>query len=306
MAKLFKSIPELIELLEMRGARTNDATPTILMREGYYAVVNGYGKAFLDKRATEAAGDDRYLPGTTFDQMYQLFLFDRDLRALTFRAVMSVECTLRSILSHTFCEHHNRVDSYLQRGCYAQEHEYLYGRQAYDGDLSWLINTLEHHARGYVADARDADAQESERVTWYRERYHSVPLWVLFSDLTFGNLRYFYALMKRAEQRVVCERLCEVCGTTRAGQALSPKGMLADLETLGALRNSCAHEERIYNTRYGSKQLTYPQVLDLLAAYLADEEEQKLRAAIDKLMRMRMEQDPGITRVLKAAGFKGN
>ena len=44
MAKLFKSIPELIELLEMRGAHTNDATATILMREGYYAVVNGYLK----------------------------------------------------------------------------------------------------------------------------------------------------------------------------------------------------------------------------------------------------------------------
>ena len=54
MAKLFKSIPELIELLEMRGARTTDATAIILMREGYYAVVNGYGKAFLDKKGIQS------------------------------------------------------------------------------------------------------------------------------------------------------------------------------------------------------------------------------------------------------------
>ena len=303
MPKPYKSIAEQVEILERRGVRTDDATPSILLREGYYGVINGYGKAFLDREATIAAKDDRYLEGTTFKQIYQLFLFDRDLRALTFRAVMSVECTLRSILSLTFCEHHNRTNAYLQRGCYAQKHEYLCDKNAYESDLTWLINTLEHHAKGYVADAHDEDAQESERVTWYREHYHNVPLWVLFSDLTFGKLRYFFALMKRGEQRKVCERLYEACGTTFGGNLLTPQDMLADLEVLGVLRNNCAHEERIYNAHFGSEQLTYPQVLDLLMAYLGEEDEQALHANVDRIAQLHMSKDPGIAEVLEAAGF---
>lgn len=95
MIKQFSSIEEQVAILGQRGVATDGQTPAILLREGYYAVVNGYGKAFLDQAATDAAKDDRFVPGTTFDQIYRLFLFDRELRAVTFRAVMCVECTLR-------------------------------------------------------------------------------------------------------------------------------------------------------------------------------------------------------------------
>ena len=303
MIKQFSSIEEQVAILGQRGVATDGQTPAILLREGYYAVVNGYGKAFLDQAATDAAKDDRFAPGTTFDQIYRLFLFDRELRAVTFRAVMCVECTLRSVLSHTFCEHHRKPNAYLRRGCYAQRHEYLRDRNAYESDLTWLISTLEHHARGHVGDDHDDEPRDSGRVAWYRERYSEVPLWVLFSDLTFGNLRYFFALMKREEQRAVCERMHEACGATHGGGTLSPKGMLADLEVLSELRNDCAHEERIYDTRYGADGLTYPQVLDVLVAYLAEEDEERLLGTVRRLVARHAGADERIARALREAGF---
>ena len=42
MAKEFKTIDELIDLLESRNVITDENTKTQLMRESYYAVVNGY------------------------------------------------------------------------------------------------------------------------------------------------------------------------------------------------------------------------------------------------------------------------
>lgn len=303
MNKQYRSIDEQAALLRARGVATDERTPSILLREGYYAVVNGYGKAFLDEQATRAAEDDRFADGTTFDDIYQLFLFDRELRAITFRAVMCVECTLRSILSHTFCEHHRRANAYLKRECYAQRREYLHGRQAHDGDLTWLINTLEHHARGHFADERDDEPRDSERVAWYRERYDEIPLWVLFSDLTFGNLRYFFALMKRAEQQVVCQRMREACGPARDGATLSPAGMLRDLGTLGELRNGCAHEERIYNARFGADGLTYTQVLDVLAAYLAEDDERRLQEGVRGLVAHHAPANPRLATALGRAGL---
>ena len=42
MDKPFKTIEEQVELLEARGVATDDDTPEVLLREGYYSVVNGY------------------------------------------------------------------------------------------------------------------------------------------------------------------------------------------------------------------------------------------------------------------------
>ena len=99
MNKSFRSIDDQIRILNARGVSTTPETHTILMREGYYAVVNGYKLPFIDVRASERAEDDRFLPDTSFDDVYALFRFDRDLRALVFRHVMTVEATMRSILS---------------------------------------------------------------------------------------------------------------------------------------------------------------------------------------------------------------
>ncbi len=303
MNKQFLTIEEQVSLLRERGVATSETTAQILLREGYYAVVNGYGKAFLDEAASAAAHGDRFLAGTTFDDMYRLFLFDRELRVVTFRALMCVEGTLRSLLSHTFTEHHPKPESYLREGCYATSREYLLGERAFAGDLAWLINTLEHHARGYQNDEHDSDRYDDRRLAWYRERYDAIPLWVLFSDLTFGNLRYFFALMRRAEQRVVCERLREACGTTAQGQTLTPKALLHDLEALGLLRNCCAHEERIYNATFGTDELTYLQMLERLAAFLADEDEERLYRAVNTLVKRFGEMSPHVQTALANAGF---
>ena len=303
MKKTYKSIAQQVRLLQGRRAAIDDDTPKILLREGYYAVVNGYGKAFLDREATERAHDDRYRIGTRFNDIYQLFLFDRELRALTFKAIMCIECTLRSVLSHTFCEYHRAADAYLQRNCYTSARGYLRGERAHDGDLTWMINTLEHHARGHVGDERDDDPGNSERVAWYREHYESVPLWVLFSDLTFGNLRYFFALMRRKEQQAVCSRMLEACGTTRDGDALSPAEMLSDLEVLSSLRNDCAHEERIYDAVYGPAEWGYQQVLDVLVAYLGDRDEAQLLEGVQRLVTQYSERYPAVAEALAAAGF---
>lgn len=305
MHKPFRSISQQVSLLQGRGVRTDDQTPTILLREGYYAVVNGYGKAFIDEGATQAAGDDRYLRGTTFNDIYQLFLFDRELRALTFRAIMSVEGTLRSVLSHTFCECHRSAEAYLDRSCYTGASSYLRGAQKHADDLEWMMSTLRRHANGFLTPDDDGEppTAENARVAWYRERYESVPLWVLFSDLTFGNLRYFYALMRKDEQRTVCRRLKQTCGTSSDGQTLSRSRMLRHLETLSDLRNDCAHVERIYDSSFGDEELSYPEVLDVLAAFLADDDEEALRRGIDAQVAKAKAESPAVAAALRNAGL---
>lgn len=54
------------------------------MREGYYSIINGYKEPFLEPVVTKDDLSDRYKGGTSFDDIFALFTFDRSLRALTF------------------------------------------------------------------------------------------------------------------------------------------------------------------------------------------------------------------------------
>lgn len=76
MAKEFKTFAQLIELLESRGVATDAATVDCLRRESYYAVINGYKGPFLDKNAAQSSSDDVFREGTSFKNIYDLFLFD--------------------------------------------------------------------------------------------------------------------------------------------------------------------------------------------------------------------------------------
>lgn len=60
MAKEFKTIGELVDLLESRGVKTDEKTSSVLQRESYYAIVNGYKDTFLDRAAMQSSPGDVY------------------------------------------------------------------------------------------------------------------------------------------------------------------------------------------------------------------------------------------------------
>ena len=299
MNKSFRSIDDQIRILNARGVSTTPETRMILMREGYYAVVNGYKLPFIDVRASERAEDDRFLSDTSFDDIYALFRFDRDLRALVFRHVMTVEATMRSILSYCFCEVHRGTEDYLRRGCYTTPREYLRGEDEFEGDLDWMINTLEHHARGVEDEMTTGDV----RVSHYRNHYDGVPLWVLFNELTFGNLKYFYALMRRGEQVAACDRVWEACGRT-GDSPITRKGMLSDLDEIIAVRNICAHEERLYN--YASDSVgDIDECLLMLRRYLTEQDFTHLIGGVKSLVDEYSTSYERVAQALDDAGLLG-
>lgn len=79
MAKEFKTFAQLIELLESRGVTTDATTVDYLRRESYYAVINGYIGSFLDKMLGSPRLTMFFREGASFKNIYDLFLFDREL-----------------------------------------------------------------------------------------------------------------------------------------------------------------------------------------------------------------------------------
>ena len=128
MAKEFKTIGELVLLLESRGVKTDEDTPVILKRESYYAIVNGYKDPFLDRKAMQASPTDVYKAGTTFGQLYDLYCFDRDMRGALLPYLMEAESCLKNAVVYAFCERNREPDAYLNRANYTSAKDMLLPR----------------------------------------------------------------------------------------------------------------------------------------------------------------------------------
>ena len=63
----------------------------ILIRENYYQLINGYKHIFLDLVESKKRQDDYYKNGTTFEQIYALYEFDRNLRNILMKYILMTE-----------------------------------------------------------------------------------------------------------------------------------------------------------------------------------------------------------------------
>lgn len=273
MAKEFKTIDELVTLLESRGVETDPDTAGILRRESYYAVVNGYKEPFLDREAMQASPSDVFRPGTTFKQLYDLYLFDRELRATVLPFLMEAESYLKNAVVYAFCERNRDVDAYLDRSAYASSSEMLFPR-GFRGDRrkerDRRLADLMARLNGKLA----ITGGTRPFVRHYLETYGSVPLWVLQNDMTFGNIQHFYQLQKRGVQNAAC-RIVEEQG----GRRLKARELLDVISVLVGFRNICAHGDRMYCAEVKGRRAD--TMFDGLALVLSTERRASLESALN-------------------------
>ena len=298
-AKPFLTIEQQVKLLEKRGVATSDRTGPILLREGYYSIVNGYKRPFIDEQASGKAGDDRYQPGTTFDSIYDLFSFDRSLREITFHYLIRAEATVRTAISYCFADAHRSPDDYLLQSSFCTREEYeSYGKNPdnYAEELTKLTGILGGRAK----------KSESEFVAHYRGRYGAIPIWVLANDLTFGNLEHFFNLMKPPEKIAVCKAISTSTGRLgdRTLGFFDVNTARVSLEVLVKFRNICAHDERLYCARVGGrKDVNYEKMLWMLERYLTRREFYVLLKELLELFQDGLNNNRAVATVLEELGF---
>lgn len=281
MAKEFKTIDELISLLESRNVETDNFTKTQLMRESYYAIVNGYKDPFIDKNAMQNSSDDIYVKGTRFEWIYNLFSFDRDLRAVTFRYLTKAESIMKNAVVYSFCEKYQNPNDYLEISNYV-DYANMLVPQGYDGNIKILhqksITTLIR-----ILSSKASGRSSKEFIRHYMSTYGFVPLWVLQNDLTFGHISHFYQLQKRSIQNNACKLVLESTGKS-GKQFLAPLQLLHAFSVLVDYRNICAHDERLYCAHVGkSHDIDFHQMAKSLVLILPFDES---RQFIDEIFNL--------------------
>lgn len=237
--KPFKKIEEQIEILESRGIvfSDKDIAARFLLRENYYAVVNGYKDAFLDRQASNIANEDRYLKGTPFEALMLAYVNDRILRQATMSALLEAEANLKTSLVYAFCLVHSGAEDYLDPACYCSKSDYK-PQTRYTKGLIRLLSTLQ--------SIRD-NKMHKNYIEHYVKEYGYLPLWVVSKCITFGTASAFFDYQSQSVKTRACVALSEALSK----DVIKQRSLAYAFHTLPEFRNICAHEERLYCAKVG-------------------------------------------------------
>lgn len=220
--KSFKTLDELVDILIDRGIEINNDSDRayakrVLERNGYYNLINGYSKLFLD--TPDESRQPKYRPGTTMNEIHALYQFDRVLRNIFFRYILEVETNIKSLISYYFSEAHGHKNFLI----YSNFNTSL-------KDSNTKITSLISEIQRQIA-SRSTDPS----ISHYLNRHGYIPLWVLNNILTLGTISKFYSLMIPTERQSVSRHF-----------GIMDNELENCLLYISSIRNFCAHGNRLY------------------------------------------------------------
>lgn len=220
MQKDFRTIDEQIEILQKKGLIIEDIdnAKEVLLRENYF-FLNGYRHLFMI-----SSKERTFIKGSTFREIYSLFLFDRYFRNIIFKNVLVIENQLKSILSYQLSKKYGyKEKDYLNPKNFTSDHDKK--RRVKDiiekMKRQIRVNTMHHNATAHYANS-----------------YGYIPLWVLVKVLSFGIVCELYTILKK-EDKI---EIADIFGTT-------PEELSNYLIILSNYRNLCAHEDIVFENK---------------------------------------------------------
>ena len=168
--------------------------------------------------------DSTFIPGTTFEELYAAFKFDRNLRNTMFKHLLIVENNIKSIISYTLSKKYGfKEKDYLNPKTFTQDK--LRSRQVYD-----VINKMKRQIR--------VNGRQHAATSHYLSNYGYIPMWILVKVLSFGLMSEFYCILKQEDKQEIASLY-----------NMSYENMEVFLYLLANFRNLCAHEDILYDHR---------------------------------------------------------
>ena len=218
--KTFKTLDEQIEILKNKGLIINDEEKAkeILFRENYF-FINGYRHLFHKN-----VSDNRFVAGTTFDELYATFIFDRNIRNIMFKYLLIVENNMKSIIGYQMSRKYGyKEKEYLNPKNFNQDNIKI--RQVYD-----VLNKVKRQMR--------VNGKQHAATSHYMTNYGYVPMWILVKVLSFGIISELYGILKIEDQISIA-----------SFYGLNSSTLSTYLQLLSNFRNLCAHEDILYDHR---------------------------------------------------------
>lgn len=218
--KVFKNLDEQIEILSSKGLIINDIdrAKRVLLKENYF-FLSGYRHLFM-----KGSKDRFFLDGTTFEELYAMFTFDRNVRNIFFKNLLIIENNIKSLISYQLSKKYGfKERDYLNPKNYTEDS--LRNRQVRD-----VLDKVKRQIR--------VNGRKHSATIHYITNYGYIPLWILVKVLSFGLVSEFYNIFNENDKIEIANFY-----------GLDVKTFSIYLTILSNYRNLCAHEDILYDHR---------------------------------------------------------
>ena len=218
MAKTFKNLDEQIKILQGKGLIISDENETkdILLRENYF-FISGYRLLFMESMTKKL-----FLPGTTFEELYAMFQFDRHIRNIVFKNLLIIENNIKSIMAYNLSGKYGiHEDEYLNAKNFVNDRK----RKKQIDDL---LRKMKRQIR--------INGGQHQATLHYLQKYGYVPLWIAVKVLSFGIVSELYQILKPEDQVSIAKDF-----------HVDKEQLLVYFPILANFRNLCAHEDILFD-----------------------------------------------------------
>lgn len=229
----------------------------ILEKENYYNVINGYKELFIHVPGSPGK-EEEYLSDTTFEEIFSLYSFDREIRMIHLKYILKIENQFKTVVAHSFSQDYG-YDNYLKIDNFqstASSDESELKKIARINKLDFDKNIVQikrisaeqnvSNVTKLLGDIQQEIARQlnkhNQMVSHYMTQHGYIPLWVLVNVLTFGKVTNFYLHMKDKDKIKIAKQF-----------GINYKELHKYMSMLGFARNICAHDERFFDIRFAQR-----------------------------------------------------
>ncbi|WP_256573268.1 MULTISPECIES: Abi family protein [unclassified Pseudomonas] len=238
--KPFRTYPDLVALLQQRGMLVPDPVRAErkLAQLGYYRL-SGYwypAREFDRDPVTKQPRTctitqkplrrDVFAEGVSFDDVVELYKFDKHLRLLMLDAIERLEVNLKTVIAH--------IVGYHDPMAYTDPR---FIQPKYTRDFT-VRGKVRNKWNEWESKQRELLSRSNEdAIQWHRLSGRPIPFWVAVEAWDFGTLSRYFEMLRGTYQNQVLARF-----------GLDHVQMFARwLQEINLLRNRCAHHTRIWN-----------------------------------------------------------
>jgi abortive infection bacteriophage resistance protein len=172
----------------------------------------------------QSTKERQFIPGTTFEELYGTFVFDRRVRNIFFKYILVVENNVKSIISYTLSKKYGfKEKDYLNTKNFTQDR--LRAKQVHD-----VLNKMKRQIR--------VNGRQHRATLHYLSNYGYIPMWILVKVLSLGIIAELFNILKPEDQLTISEFY-----------DIDPETLSVYLGILANARNLCAHEDILYDNR---------------------------------------------------------
>ena len=212
--KEYKNPSELLDYIISKGILVNNKEDALnkMKTYSYYSIINTYKDVFKNK-------NHEYKKNVSFDEIYALFEFDKNLRSIFLKYSLEIEMILKSLLAETISSKYG-IKDYLIKENFDDKVE--------EAIIIESINVIEKEIKKQIG--------KHEAVTHYMNEYEFVPPFVLTKILTFVELSRLYVMLKQPYRQRISKNF-----------RLSDKVLKQIIVNITLIRNICAHNDRLFS-----------------------------------------------------------